>query len=108
MSTGDLTLTVTGPNWTWNQEPAIFCWAWKDGVNGSWYSCTGSGTTIYATVPSDATKFLIVRCYYGSTAPDWEIKSKDSHVPGRIYNKTDDINIVSGQTSYSIDFVDYP
>lgn len=109
VSTGDLTLTIKGPTWTWDAT-SIFCWAWNDSREGAWYSCTGSetGDTIYASVPSDATKFLIVRCYYGSTAPDWEIKSKDSHVPGRIYNKTDDINIVSGQTSYSIEFVDYP
>ena len=105
VSTGDVTLTLTGPDWTWNTT-SIFCWAWNDSREGSWYSCTGSGTTIYATVPSDATKFLIVRCYYGSTAPDWEIKSGDG--PGRIYNKTVDRDIVSGQTSYSIDFVDYP
>ncbi len=104
VSTGDVTLTVTGPDWTWNQEPAIFCWAWKDGVNGSWYSCTGSGSTIYATVPSDAQYFLIVRCYVGTTVPNWETTGD---VLGRIYNKTYNKTINSGQTSYSVEFVEY-
>ncbi|MEE0878353.1 MAG: chitobiase/beta-hexosaminidase C-terminal domain-containing protein [Treponemataceae bacterium] len=106
VTTGDVTLTVTCPDFTWNDAVGVFCWAWKDGVNGSWYSCTGSGTTIYATVPSDAQYFLIVRCYHGTILPDWEIKSGD--ILGRIYNKTHDKTIVSGQSSYSIGFVDYP
>ena len=106
VTTGDVTLTVTCPDFTWNDAVGVFCWAWKDGVNGSWYSCTGSGTTIYATVPSDAQYFLIVRCCYGTILPDWEIKSGD--IPGRIYNKTADIEIKSGQTAYSVTFVDYP
>ena len=104
VSTGDVTLTVTGPDWTWDNAPAIFCWAWKEGVEGSWYSCTGSGTTIYATVPSDAQFFLIVRCYYGTSLPSWQTTGD---VVGRIYNKTADIPINSGQTSYSVDFVEY-
>lgn len=104
VTTGDVTLTVTGPDWTWNEAPAIFCWAWKDGVNGSWYSCTGSGSTIYATVPSDAQYFLIVRCYDGTTVPNWETTG---NVLGRIYNKTADMTINSGQTSYSVEFVKY-
>ena len=105
VATGDVTLTVTGPDWTWKQAPAIFCWAWKDGVNGSWYSCTGSGSTIYATIPSDAQYFLIVRCSEGATVPNWNIKDDEL---GRIYNKTADIEIKSGQTAYSVTFVDYP
>lgn len=104
VATGDVTLTVTGPDWTWNQAPAIFCWAWKDGVNGSWYSCTGSGSTIYATIPSDAQYFLIVRCSEGATVPNWNIKDDEL---GRIYNKTADIEIKSGQTAYSVTFVEY-
>ena len=104
VATGDVTLTLTGPSWTWDQQPAIFCWAWKDGVNGSWYSCTGSGTTVYATVPSDAQYFLIVRCSFVTSVPNWDVKD-DSE--GRIYNKTNDIKIVNGQTSYNINFVDY-
>ena len=104
VETGDVTLTVTGPDWTWDNAPAIFCWAWKEGVEGSWYSCTGSGTTIYATVPSDAQFFLIVRCYYGTSLPSWQTTGD---VVGRIYNKTADIPINSGQTSYSVDFVEY-
>ena len=105
VGTGDVTLTVTGPEWTWNST-SIFCWAWNDSSDGAWYSCTGSGSTINATVPSDAQYFLIVRCYYGSSVPDWNITSGD--VVGRIYNKTADITITSGQTSYSVTFVDYP
>ncbi|MBQ3025621.1 MAG: hypothetical protein IJD23_09990 [Spirochaetaceae bacterium] len=103
VSTGDVTLTVTGPDWTWNAT-SIFCWAWNDDENGSWYSCTGSDSTIYATVPSDAQYFLIVRCYYGTTEPNWEITGD---VLGRIYNKTENVQINSGQTSYSVNFVDY-
>lgn len=101
---GDLNLTLTGPNWTWDQSPALFCWAWKDGVEGSWYSCTGSGTTIYATIPSDSQYFLIVRCSKGATEPDWIIKDDTL---GRIYNKTADITIIKGKTSYNVSFVDY-
>ena len=104
VETGDVTLTVTGPSWTWESGTSIFCWAWKDGVEGSWYSCTGTGTTIYATVPSDAQYFQIVRCYYGTVLPDWKATGD---ILGRIYNKTQNISIVSGQNSYSIDFIEY-
>lgn len=103
VTTGDVTLTVTGPDWTWNTT-SIFCWAWNDSSEGKWYSCTGTGSTIYATVPSDAQYFLIVRCYYGSTEPNW---TAVGDVSGRIYNKTDDISIKNGQTSYTVEFVDY-
>lgn len=103
VSTGDVTLTLTGPDWTWNAT-SIFCWAWNESSEGAWYSCTGSGTTVKATVPKDATEFLIVRCYQGTTVPDWSISGD---VVGRIYNKTADIKIQSGVTNYNISFTDY-
>ena len=103
VSTGDVTLTLTGPDWTWTAT-SIFCWAWNDSSEGAWYSCTGSGTTVKATVPKDATGFLIVRCYQGTTVPDWSISGD---VVGRIYNKTSDIEIQSGVTNYNISFIDY-
>ena len=40
---------------------------------------------------------LLVRCSAGTTTPNWDISNNS---PGRIYNQTDDISLVTGQTTY--------
>ena len=45
-----------------------------------------------------ATGMLLVRCVSGTTVPNWKTKGDN---PGRIYNKTGDITLSNGVTTYT-------
>ena len=99
-----ITITVTADSWTWNGSCNVFAWVWNDSATGQWIECSGSSSTVTFELPSDCTYFLLVRCPSATTTPDWKATGDSA---GRIYNKTDDIKVVSGTTSYSASFSDY-
>ena len=103
----EVTYTISGlPDWTGNAAE-VFVWIWKGSGQGSWVKATVNGTSLTFKTSKDIDHFLIVRCYVGTTTPDWDIKSGD--VVGRIYNKTGDCSLSGTTYSFSSNpFVDYP
>ncbi len=99
-------ITVNTDNWAWSNDVVVFASIWKNGVENSakWVACSGSDSTVKFELESGFDRFLLVRCYKGTTTPDW---NAEGHKPGRIYNKTADIIVVSGTNTYSANFVDY-
>jgi hypothetical protein len=91
-------------NWIWNDGAAIFAWSWGGSSQGEWINVSGSGTTATVIVPADTTGFNMARCVAGTTEPDWAVTGDNA---GRIYNKTEDVDIQSGVTSYSTTWVAY-
>lgn len=95
------TYTITNlPNWIRNDGCVIFVWAWSPSDGGSWHELTFSqdGTSATFTVEEELTGFLAVRCYAGTTTPNWQTTGNQV---GRIYNKTADINCTAGTFSYA-------
>ena len=103
-----VSITVTCANdWTWNDGVKIFAWVWGGSYGGGqWISCSGSGTTVNFDVTDDLEKFLLVRCQKDTETPDWSQQNGDN--AGRVYNKTVDISVVAGQSSYTVNFEEYP
>ena len=99
-----ITLTVTVESWIWNDNAVVFAWTWGDSSAGAWISVTGSEETATVTVPGDTTGFNMARCPAGTTEPDWDITDDST---GRVYNKTDDVTIESGVTSYTTSWSAY-
>lgn len=104
------TYTVTElPDWIQDDGCVIFAWVWSPTDGGSWKSLTyGTNHDASFTVSnSELDGFLMARCVGGTTQPDWEMKSGNE--PGRIYNKTNDINCSAGVYSYVCSsWVGYP
>lgn len=94
----DVTYTITVPSWIGNDGCVVFAWVWSSSDSGSWKSVNYSGTTCTFTVTGELNGFLLARCKGGTTQPNY---SESGHVAGRIYNKTSDINCVSGTYNYS-------
>ena len=110
-----VTYTVTAlPYWMPDNDPAVFAWCWGGSCgDGTWFKITlnvsGSGETASVTgtfeAPSDITGFNMARCVNGTTKPNWNVRDNGE---GRVYNKSGDVVIVSGRTSYaSPDWVEY-
>ncbi|MBQ9282335.1 MAG: chitobiase/beta-hexosaminidase C-terminal domain-containing protein [Treponema sp.] len=97
-----ITLSVTVPDWVWNDSAVIFAWAWGASTTGEWINVSGSGTSATIVVPADTTGFNMARCSAGTSAPDW---SATGNSAGRIYNKTADVSVPSG--SYSTTWEEY-
>ena len=72
--------------------------------DGEWVDVEGSGETATITVLDDTTGFNMARCPAGTTAPNWAVTGDNA---GRIYNKTENVNIQSGVTSYNTTWVGY-
>ena len=100
--------TITGlPNWVANDNAAVFAWAWG-GEAEKWVPVTlgtpGSGRPdakeLTATVELLETRigFNLVRCVAGTETPDWTAEGDSD---GRVYNKTGDVSIKAGTTSYA-------
>ena len=108
----DVNLTITvQDDWLWSDGAVLFAWVWggdhstAEHPNGEWIPASGSGTTINLTIKDNATGFLLVRCYKGTSEPDWKWAGD---VEGRIYNKSPNINFEKGTTKYTAEkFVDY-
>ena len=87
------TFTVTDmPDWTWNST-TIFAWVWDSNRQGCWKEASGSGTNVSFAAEKDIAGFLLVRCYEGTTKPNWDEHGDNL---GRIYNKTGDITCNGG------------
>jgi glycosidase len=88
------------PTWITNDGCVIYAWVWGGSYgNGQWVPCTFTGTTsLTIDLDGTASGMLLVRCASGTTTPNWSIKTDTA---GRIYNQTNDITLVRGQTSYS-------
>ena len=88
------------PTWITNDGCVIYAWVWGGSYgNGQWVPCTFTGTTsLTINLDGTASGMLLVRCASGTTTPNWSIKTDTA---GRIYNQTNDITLVNGQTSYS-------
>ena len=95
---------MTVESWIWDDNAAVFAWTWGDSSAGEWISVTGSETTATVTVPGDTTGFNMARCPAGTTEPDWNVTGDNT---GRVYNKTDDVTIESGVTSYTTSWSAY-
>lgn len=85
-------------SWTWDST-TIFAWVWDSNDVGCWKAAYGSGTTVKFKAEDDISGFLLVRCYEGTTQPDWSITSGNQL--GRIYNKTGNI---TRNSSYSYEY----
>lgn len=97
----EVTYTATDlPDWLKVDDAEIFAWVWGPSIEGSgkWVEVTVDGTSGSFTVESELTGFLLVRCFAGTTTPNWEAQGD---VDGRIYNNTGDILCSSGVHSYS-------
>ncbi|MBR6062010.1 MAG: hypothetical protein IKP67_08030, partial [Spirochaetales bacterium] len=98
------TLTVTVESWVWNDSAVVFAWVWGDSSAGEWITVNGSGSTATVVVPADTNGFNMARCPAGTTTPSWTATGNSA---GRIYNKTNDVTVTSGNNSYSTTWVEY-
>ena len=85
------------PSWVTNDSAVLF--AFVQHSNNVWYWVAGTFDTDHITfnAPANIKAFLLVRCYVGTTEPSW---STTGDAVGRIYNQTDNINIVADTYSY--------
>lgn len=95
-----ITYTIDSlPTWIKDDDCVIFAWVWSTSNPGEWIPTTYiSDTSLVFEVENEITGMLLVRCKSGTTTPDWSI---NTDIEGRIYNKTDDIEVSSGVTNYS-------
>lgn len=113
--TADIKVTVSGkkinvavPDWTWSDGTKVFVWGWNENSksedkDGSWVEASGAGeksTTVTFPAKNVWTGFLLARCQKGTTEPNWDMRVND---PGRIYNKSSDVNIENDKTDYTLD-----
>ncbi|WP_294429652.1 chitobiase/beta-hexosaminidase C-terminal domain-containing protein [uncultured Treponema sp.] len=98
------TLSVTVPDWIWNDSAVIFAWVWGDTSTGEWITVSGSGTTATIAVPDDTNGFNMARCPAGTSAPSWTATGNSA---GRIYNKTEDVTVSAENNSYSTSWVEF-
>lgn len=111
-----ITYTITQfADWVPNDGATIFVWSWGggsgDGVwsrvelsylgeNNNYHNVTGT-----FLAPSDITGFNIARCSAGTTLPNWTATGDSA---GRVYNKTANVDVRPGVTSYTApEFVEY-
>lgn len=101
-TTVTITATVSDSlSWWYGSDIPLFAWVWSGAADGRWVQVTftvGQKSGTFVVNPDD-TGFLIVRCASGTTTPDWD---QQLDVPGKIYNKSADVTIISGTTSYEI------
>ena len=97
-------INVTADDFTWEGNAKVFAWVWKKGDGGSWVSCTGSNKTVKFKLPAGCDRFILVRCPEKTTTPDWDA---GGDIPGRIWNKTDDVTVNAGQSDYIVNFIKY-
>ena len=98
---GDIAYTINDlPTWITNDGCVIYSWVWGGSYgDGAWIPCEfTSKTSLELMLDGTATGMLLVRCAPGTTVPSWQTKE---HVPGRIYNQTNDITLTKGVTTYS-------
>lgn len=88
------------PTWITNDGCVIFAWVWGPQVQGEWVATKyTSDTSLTFTFDKTLTGLLLVRCAPGTTEPDWNMTTDG---PGRVYNKTSDMAVTPGVTTYSL------
>lgn len=98
---GDVQYTINSlPTWITNNGCQVFAWVWGGNYGeGAWLKCTYlDETSLKVMLDGSATGMLLVRCVSGTTVPNWKTKGDN---PGRIYNKTGDITLSNGVTTYT-------
>ena len=96
-----ITYTATNlPDWIGNADAVLYARVW-DSSNSDWVSVTYDDAAHTATfkVDGELTGFLLARCYPGTVTPDW---GQSQEVPGKIWNKTNDILCSAGVYSYQV------
>ena len=88
------------PDWLFNDGCLIFTWCWSpNNYPGTWEVPEfENGVFKVSYEGEELTGMLFVRCIAGTTTPNWD---ETQNVPGRIYNKTDNIDCTAGTYSYS-------
>lgn len=108
----NITYSVTNfPSWVANDGAVLFAWTWGGtSGTGTWskIEISNNGHNINGSfvAPSDIVGFNMARCSKGTTLPNWEVFDNSA---GRVYNKSADVSVTSGITSYSSpEFTEYP
>ena len=111
-----ISFTITQfADWVPNDGATVFVWSWGGGSGGGvWSQVTLAylgenndyhNVTGTFNAPSDITGFNIARCSAGTTLPNWQATGDSS---GRVYNKTANVDVRPGVTSYTApEFVEY-
>ena len=111
-----ISFTITQfADWVPNDAATVFVWSWGGGSgDGAWSQVTlayqGENNEYHNVsgtfnAPSDITGFNIARCSAGTTLPNW---TAVGDAAGRVYNKTANVDVRSGVTSYTApEFVPY-
>ena len=111
-----ITFTITQfADWVPNDGATVFVWSWGGGSGGgAWsrveLSYLGENNDYHNVTgtflaPSDITGFNIARCSAGTTLPNWTATGDSA---GRVYNKTANVDVRPGVTSYTApEFVEY-
>ena len=108
----EITLSLSSPtqDWGFGSGSKMFVWAWGGSSTGAWYEIyfqPGAPLVGYVDLPADTEAFLVVRTNLSTVTQNWEQDQKTEDVAGKIYNKTDNVTIVDGTTSYTVSFYDY-
>ena len=111
-----VTYTITAfADWVPNDGATVFVWTWGGGSgDGAWTQVTLAyqgenndyhNVTGTFNAPSNISGFNIARCSAGTSLPNWQATGDSA---GRVYNKTADVVVYSGVTSYTApEFVPY-
>ena len=78
----------------------LYAWVWGgEHGEGEWVKATGDSSPVTLRIYDNAKGFLFVRCIKGTTTPNWDVYTDTA---GRIYNQSSDVNLVRGQTTYTV------
>ena len=86
----DVTITLTVPDWVWNNSAVLYVWVWGDNVSSKWVKATKKSSTSATFVfPEGCTGFKVARMPAGAS-PNFDTA----------YNKSGDISY-NGTTTYN-------
>ena len=86
-----VTITLTVPDWVWNDSAVLYVWVWGGSVSGKWVNVTKkSSTSATFVLPSGCTGFKVARMAAGAS-PNFDTA----------HNKSDDISY-NGTTKYNV------
>ena len=94
------------PTWLGDGGAVMFVQVKRFNYSCYWVSVTydSGNRKIIFNAPENMKQFLIARCISGTTEPSW---SASGDTIGRIYNKTNDIDVSSGLYDYNANY-DWP
>lgn len=86
-----VTITLTFPDWVWDDSAVLYVWVWGGSVSGKWVNVTEkSSTSATFVLPSGCTGFKVARMAAGAS-PNFDTA----------YNKSGDISY-NGTTTYNV------